>query len=95
VKVLKESLLRVGGARAVRACSSSCLDMCETGISIVVEPQHVVYGGVTMADVEEIAIAAKEGTIVDRLVVTRNPVAQHEGAIFEKPEQISPLKPES
>lgn len=95
IKVLKESLLRVGGARAVRACSSSCLDMCETGISIVVEPQHVVYGGVTLADVEEIAIAAKEGTIVDRLVVTRNPVAQHEGAIFEKPEQISPLKPES
>ena len=71
IKVLKESLLRVGGARAVRACSSSCLDMCETGISIVVEPEHVVYGGVTMADVEEIAVAAKEGKIVDRLVVAR------------------------
>lgn len=73
VKALKETLLRVGGARAVRACSSSCLDMCETGASIVVEPDHIVYGGVTMADVEEIAIAAKEGKIVDRLVVARKP----------------------
>jgi (2Fe-2S) ferredoxin len=71
IKVLKESLLRVGGARAVRACASSCLDMCETGVSIVAEPEHVVYGGVTLADVEEIAVAAKEGTVVGRLVVAR------------------------
>lgn len=70
VKQLKESLLRVGAARTVRACSSSCLDMCEVGPSILMEPEHVVYGNVTGADIEEIAIAAKEGKVVERLVVT-------------------------
>ena len=74
VKQLKESLLRVGAARAVRACSSSCLDMCEAGAAILMEPEHVVYGNVTPADIEEIAIAAKEGKVVDRLVWPVKPV---------------------
>jgi (2Fe-2S) ferredoxin len=67
---LKEALARKGLAKeVVRACSSSCLDMCETGISIVQEPEHVVYGHVTLADVDEIADAAGRGDVVERLVV--------------------------
>jgi (2Fe-2S) ferredoxin len=70
VPALKEALVRLGVAKDVaRACSSSCLDLCETGISIVQEPEHVAYGGVTLADVEEIARAAATGTVVERLVV--------------------------
>jgi (2Fe-2S) ferredoxin len=69
---LKEALAKKGLAKeVVRACSSSCLDMCETGISILLEPEHVVYGGVTPADVDEIADAAGRGEIVERLVVAR------------------------
>jgi (2Fe-2S) ferredoxin len=66
---LKVALGKLGAAKKVRACKSSCLDMCETGVSIVVEPDHVVYGHVKSEDVEEIAKAAAEGRIVDRLVV--------------------------
>lgn len=67
---LKEALAKKGLAKeVVRACSSSCLDMCETGISIVQEPEHVVYGHVTLADVDEIADAAGRGEVVERLVV--------------------------
>lgn len=69
---LKEALAKKGLAKeVVRACSSSCLDMCETGISILQEPEHVVYGHVTPDDVEEIADAAGRGAVVERLVVAR------------------------
>ncbi len=69
VKELKAALVRLGAAQRVRACASGCLDMCPTGVSIVVEPDHVAYGAVTLADVEEIALAASEGRVVRRLVV--------------------------
>ena len=69
VKELKASLLRHQLAGRMRACSSSCLDLCEIGASIVVEPEHVAYGNVTVADVEEIVTAAAKGEVVARLVV--------------------------
>ena len=45
--------------------------MCETGISVIQEPEHVIYGHVTLADVEAIADAAAKGEVVERLVVPR------------------------
>lgn len=67
---LKEALARRGAAKqVVRACGSSCLDLCETGVSLVQEPEHSAYGGVTAADVEEIADAAVCGGVIDRLLV--------------------------
>jgi (2Fe-2S) ferredoxin len=69
---LKEALAKRGVAKdVVRACSSSCLDMCETGISILQEPEHVAYGRVTLQDIDEIADAAARGEVVERLVVHR------------------------
>ena len=66
---LKEALARRGVAKDIlRACSSSCLDMCETGISVLQEPEHVAYGGVRIEDVDAIADAAAKGEIVERLV---------------------------
>lgn len=69
VAKLKESLVKRGVAKEVRACSASCLDLCEIGVSVVVEPAHVAYGGVTLDDVDEIADAVARGAIVERLVV--------------------------
>ncbi|HEY3818346.1 MAG TPA: (2Fe-2S) ferredoxin domain-containing protein [Polyangiaceae bacterium] len=70
VPALKEALAARGVAKdVVRACSASCLDLCESGISIVQEPEHVAYGGVTLADVPAIADAAARGEVVERLVV--------------------------
>jgi len=72
IPVLKEALARRGVAKdVVRACASSCLDMCETGISVLQEPEHVAYGHVTLADFDEIADCAARGAIVERLVVHR------------------------
>jgi (2Fe-2S) ferredoxin len=70
VTKLKEALAQRGVAKTVaRACSSSCLDMCESGISVVQEPEHVAYGGVTLDDVDALADAAAKGEVVERLVV--------------------------
>ena len=68
---LKAALKSRGIAESVRACSASCLDLCETGISIVQEPEHVAYGNVTLDDVDAIADAASRGEVVERLVVHR------------------------
>jgi len=69
---LREALAKRGVAKdLVRACSSSCLDMCETGISVVQEPEHVAYGRVSADDVDELADAAARGDVVPRLVVHR------------------------
>ncbi|HTB75262.1 MAG TPA: (2Fe-2S) ferredoxin domain-containing protein [Polyangiaceae bacterium] len=67
---LKEALARRGiNKTLVRACSTSCLDLCEVGVSVLMEPEHVAYGRVTLADVDAIADAAEKGEIVHRLVV--------------------------
>lgn len=73
VKLLKSALLARGAAGRVRACSSSCIDLCEIGATILQEPEHVAYGHVTAADVAEIAEAAANGRVVTRLVVPPPP----------------------
>ena len=42
------------GIKLVRANKSGCLDQCEHGVTIVVYPEAVWYGGVTVDDVDEI-----------------------------------------
>jgi (2Fe-2S) ferredoxin len=69
VKKLKAALLERGVAGRIRACTSSCLDLCEIGVTVVQEPEHVAYGHVTVEDVDAIVDAAIEGKVVDRLVV--------------------------
>ena len=53
--VYKRQLQARGLARAeVRACTSSCLDVCWAGPIVAVEPDGYFYGRVTMADVPRI-----------------------------------------
>ncbi|MBN2196567.1 MAG: (2Fe-2S) ferredoxin domain-containing protein [Polyangiaceae bacterium] len=63
----------------VRACSCSCLDACLTGPTIAVEPDHFLYGGVTMDDLEPIVAALARGERVDRLVIERGGSAVGKG----------------
>ena len=54
-RALKEQLSAPGLAKSqARACASSCLDQCSSGVTILVEPEHFFYGRVTVADVPEI-----------------------------------------
>jgi (2Fe-2S) ferredoxin len=79
VKRLKGALLERGLAKTVRACTSSCLDLCEFGASIVLEPDHIVYGDVKLEDVEAIVDGLAKGEIVERLVKPRLPAPAPEG----------------
>jgi (2Fe-2S) ferredoxin len=71
VKALKGALKARGISDRVRACESSCLDLCEIGISIVQEPDHVAYGRVKLSDVDDIVEAVEKGEVCEHLVVFR------------------------
>jgi (2Fe-2S) ferredoxin len=58
-----------------RVCTSSCLDQCATGVTVLVEPDHFFYGGVTVADVPEIVDGLVTDQPVQRLVIKAD---QHE-----------------
>jgi (2Fe-2S) ferredoxin len=53
-EALKAELARRGLKGKVRANSAGCLDACAFGPTLVVYPEGVWYGGVTVADVPEI-----------------------------------------
>jgi (2Fe-2S) ferredoxin len=68
---LKEALKRRGLSEyGVRACSSSCLDVCGAGPTIAVTPDGYFYGRVQVSDVPEIVDALERGERVERLVVS-------------------------
>jgi len=52
----------------VRANMAGCLDQCEQGVTVVIYPDGVWYGAVTVADADEIfARHVLRGEIVERL----------------------------
>jgi (2Fe-2S) ferredoxin len=64
-----------------RVCTSSCLDQCDTGVTVLVEPDHFFYGRVKVTDVPEIVDALVTGRPVKRLVATAD---QHNGASWDE-----------
>ena len=50
----KKELAARGLKETVRANKAGCLEQCEHGPSVVIYPEAVWYGGVTIADVSEI-----------------------------------------
>jgi (2Fe-2S) ferredoxin len=70
-RALKGEVFARGLAKLeARVCTSSCLDQCDTGVTVLVEPDHFFYGRVTVADVPEIVDGLVNGQPVKRLVVT-------------------------
>jgi (2Fe-2S) ferredoxin len=67
-KAFKNALAARGLNRHVRANKSGCLDQCEHGPTVVVYPDAVWYGGVTLTDVADIVDQHLVGGVpVDRL----------------------------
>jgi (2Fe-2S) ferredoxin len=73
-RALKEQLAARGlNKLQARVCTSSCLDQCATGVTVLVEPDHFFYGRVTVSDVPEIIAALASDRRVERLVLTDEP----------------------
>jgi (2Fe-2S) ferredoxin len=69
-RALKAEVAARGLAKLeARVCTSSCLDQCATGVTVLVEPDHFVYGRVTIADVPDIVDGLVKGQQVKRLVI--------------------------
>jgi (2Fe-2S) ferredoxin len=64
---LKAELKKRGLSKIISANNAGCLDQCEQGITVVVYPEQVWYGHVTVADVQEIV----EKHLIGGEVVTR------------------------
>lgn len=65
---MKAELSARGLGGRVRANSAGCLNQCALGVTLVVYPEQVWYGGVTVNDVKEIFDRHIErGEIVERL----------------------------
>lgn len=76
-QALKEQLAARGLAKLeARICTSSCLDQCASGVTILVEPDHFFYGRVTLTDVPEIVRAIARGERVERLVLSQADLAR-------------------
>ena len=70
----KSELKARGLAKTIRANNAGCLDQCARGVSVVVYPEQVWYGGVTVDDVVE--IVEKHligGQVVERLLMPDQP----------------------
>ena len=66
----KKKLFDAGLRRIVRPNKSGCLDQCAMGVTVVVYPEAVWYGGVTVDDVDEIIQEhIIGGRPVERLVI--------------------------
>jgi len=70
---LKQGLKDAGLAdHEVRACTSSCLDVCWAGPAIAVLPDGYFYGRVQESDVPELIAAFERGERVERLLLAES-----------------------
>lgn len=71
---LKKELAARGLAATVRANNAGCLDQCERGVAVVVYPEQVWYGHVTVGDVPELVERhIVNGEAVERLMLPDQP----------------------
>jgi (2Fe-2S) ferredoxin len=71
---LKDELAARGISKIVRANNAGCLDQCERGVAVVVYPEQVWYGGVTVDDVAELVDKhIVGGQVVERLLQPNQP----------------------
>ncbi len=67
--IKSEINLRGMGNVEVRACTASCLDVCWAGPAVLVSPENLVFGRVTLEDVPSIVDALRAEVVSHRLLL--------------------------
>lgn len=76
--LLKAELQKRGFSKLVRVNNAGCLDACEHGVTLVIYPEGIWYGGVTVHDVPEIIDRTiVDGEIIQRLLIKDQRYAPH------------------
>ena len=57
-----------------RACTSSCLDVCLSGVTVLIEPDHVFLGHVTPEDAKAIVDGLVGGELPAHLVLSKEAI---------------------
>ena len=78
----KSKLYERGLKRVVRANKAGCLDQCAHGVTVVVYPDAVWYGNVTVDDIDE---------IIERHILGDEPVER----LVVEPEDLTGRAPQS
>lgn len=95
----KDEIDARGWRKIVRANAAGCLDQCERGVTVVVYPGNVWYGGVTLADVPEILDSLGRGEVVERLAMPEEKITGRAAppggllACAPPPRPVEPRKP--
>ena len=88
-EAFKKKLHERGMKGRMRANAAGCLDQCEHGVTIVVYPEQVWYGGVRVEDVDEIIEQHLiGGRPVERLIIRDAPPAPKPIGIGKGPSQM-------
>ena len=78
----KKQLTERGLKGLVRANKAGCLDQCENGVTVVVYPEQVWYGNVSLTDVDEIIDAhIIGGRPVERLLMQDQPHLENDSLV--------------
>jgi (2Fe-2S) ferredoxin len=81
---LKAELKSRGISKTVRANNAGCLDQCQHGVTMVVYPEQVWYGHVTVDDIPEIVDKhLVGGEIVERLLIPDQPHLAGQGQLVK------------
>jgi len=91
---LKSELSARGLGKRIRANNAGCLDQCEQGVTVVVYPEQVWYGHVTVDDIPE--IVEKHligGEVVTRLLLPNQPHLKDRTALFAIESGPAPAPP--
>ncbi|HTJ44749.1 MAG TPA: (2Fe-2S) ferredoxin domain-containing protein [Kofleriaceae bacterium] len=89
---LKKKLGELGINKLCRANNAGCLDQCSEGVTVVVYPEQVWYGHVTVEDIPELVEKhVVRGEFVERLMLPDQP---HLNGARSAPPLVIPPKAE-
>jgi predicted metal-binding protein len=86
---LKQACHAAGLHTSLRVCTSGCMDLCERGITVALEPDHVLLGGITVEDLPALVEALQRpdgvresATLGPRVLTAENTEAPRKDPVF-------------